>query len=290
MLDFLFSPFKAIYSLDTYIKAIKQSAWKTLLFLVYLLVLFSLLFFAAVMIKTPPLTPFFKQITEQVAQVVPEISVKDGKLSANNDEYYEIDPIQLMGAEAANKIYENPNANIEGIEQKIVFDTGRTEPVYPTQLKQEKIGVLITDKVAYVLQNNRMEAYEYNFDKKTDIKIDGKYIMDNEPTIVGFMNRFVKLVMLISVPFVVGFFMVFFIILAIIAVAISQLFARAEISFGDVCSISCYLLAPILFFVFITFLLPFNIPLHGLICFIILIIYGQFILNRIKYQQNTNKE
>ncbi len=290
MLDFLFSPFQAIYSLNTYLKAIKQSVWKTLLFLVYILVLFSILFYASVMFKTPSLTPFFKQITEQVAQVVPEISVKDGKLTANNNEYYEIDLRKLINPEALNKAYENPNANLEAIEQKVVFDTGRTEPVYPTQLKQENIGALITDNAIYVLQNGRMEVYEFNFDKNLNVNLDSKYILDNESVIVDYMNKFVKIVILLSVPFVVAFLMVMFMILALISIAICQLFVRAKVSFGDVCSICCYLLAPILFFLLIVLLLPFNIPLLGLICFIICFVYGQLILNKIKIQQNTIKE
>ncbi len=286
MLDFLLSPFKAIYSLDTYIKATKQNVWKTLLFLVYLLALTSFLFLAVLAIKTPPLTPFFEQITEQIAQVIPDIQVKDGRLIANNDEYYEISLDQMLTDNAK----ESDILSQQGFDQKIVFDTARTEPVYPTKLQQENIGVLITDKAVYTLANGRMEVREFSINKDENLSINGQYIRDNKDQIISFINKIILMVAVITTPFIIGFFMVLFLILALIAVAISQLFVKAEVSFGDVCSICCYLLAPIFLFLLIVAILPFNIPLLGLICFVICIIYAQFILNKIKFLANTNKE
>ncbi|MBR4508706.1 MAG: DUF1189 family protein [Elusimicrobiaceae bacterium] len=286
MLDFLLSPFKALYNLNTYLKAIKQNVWKTLLFLVYLLVFFSVLFFAVLAIKTPSLTPFFEGIAEQVAQVVPEIRVKDGRLSANNDEYYEI---------TFDKMFQNIDQDITGVppqafDQKIVFDTARTEPVYPTKMQQENIGVLITDTEIYILANGQLEVRKLEINKNENISIDRQYILDHKTEIVQLINKIIVMMAVITTPFVIGFFMVIFLILAIIAVAISQLFVRADVSSGDVCSICCYLLAPVFFFLLITFILPFNIPFLGLICFVICIIYAQLILNKIKFYKKTDEE
>ncbi|MBQ4493391.1 MAG: DUF1189 family protein [Elusimicrobiaceae bacterium] len=271
MADFLLSPFKAIYNLNTYIKATKQSFWKTLLFLVYLLVAFSILFFAVILIKTPPLTPFFKEITEQVAQVMPDIEIKDGKLTANNGQLYEFTP--------------------EGLDQKIVFDTSRTEPVYPTQIVQEGIGILITDTTIYMVRDGQVQSYDMNLDKNTNITLNGQYILDNEEEIINYIKRVLFLAAVLLIPFMVLFLMGFLIILAIIATAISQLFVKAEVSFGDVCSICCYLLAPAFLFFFLVIILPFNIPFVWPICFVLFMVYSQFILNKIKAEQSkTNEE
>ena len=82
MKEILLAPFKTIYNLDIYIKAMKQNVWRTLLFLVYLFVLSSVLFFAGIALKTPSLTPFLQDLTEQIAQMTPDIEVKNGIINA----------------------------------------------------------------------------------------------------------------------------------------------------------------------------------------------------------------
>ena len=269
MADFLLSPFKAIYNWDIYIKATKQSFGKTFLFLVYLLVLSSFLFIVGLAIKLPPLTPFFHEITNQVAQVIPEIEIKDGRLSANNGQYYEIAPEQLG--------------------QKIVFDTARTEPVYPTQMMQEGIFALITDKAIYLARDGQVQTYNFDFDKEENVFLNGQYILDHEKDIIKGIKQLLFLAVLFTMPMVMIFLMFILMVLAIAATAISQLFVKAEVSFGDVCSICCYLIAPAIFLIFITMLMPFSIPFVWLICFVMFMIYAQFILNKIKFQQNDKE-
>ena len=270
MLDFLFSPFKALYSLDTYIKATKQEVWKTILFLFYLLILFSFLFCGGIIVRTAPLTPLLQEITRQVALITPEIQIKDGKLSANNGEYYEIEPT--------------------GLDKKIVFDTARTEPVYPTQLLQQNIAILVTDKTMYIAKENQVQSYDFNFDKNQNFTLNTQYILDNQTTIISFIKRFLFFAVLFAMPIAIGFFMFLLMVLAIIATAISQLFAKTQITFGNVCSICCYLLAPGLFFFLLVLLLPFDIPLVWFFCFAIFMVYAQFILNKIKFNQNKIDE
>lgn len=281
MLDFLLSPFKAVYNLDTYLKATKQSVGKTLLFLLYILILFSVLFLAVLSIRTPDLKPFFEQIAEQVAQVIPEMTVKDGKLTANNGEYYEIN---------LNELYKD-NGNIpEGLNQKIVFDTERTEPVYPTQLQQEGIGILVTGKEVYLVSNGQVDVRTFDFDKDLNATIDGQYILDNKDEIVQLITKLVNTITIIVMPFIMAFLMLVLLIIAIIAVAVAQLFTRADVSFGEVCSICCYLLAPALFFSLIVYSVPFTIPFVPVLWFLLFMIYSQFILNKIKFHKNNDEE
>lgn len=261
MLDFLSSPFKAIYNLDTYIKATKQSVWRSLSFLIYTIVLTSILFFVGVLIKTPALTPILQEITTKVAQSIPDIEIKNGVITANNGAYYEIKP--------------------EDFDKKIVFDTSRTEPVYPTQMQQNNIAIFVTAKTIYIDQQGRTQIY--NLSEDTNFTLNEQVIMDNQDEIIKTIKKFLYLIALFSLPIITVVFMFILMILAILACAISQLFLKAEVSFGDICSICCYMLAPALFLIFIAFLL--NIPFVWVICFVLFMIYSQLVLTKIKTQQ-----
>lgn len=263
MKEILLAPFKAIYNLDIYIKAIKQSVWRTLLFLVYLFVLSSVLFFAGIALKTPSLTPFLQDLTEQIAQMTPDIEVKNGIINANNGEYYEISP--------------------EGFDKKIVFDTERTEPIYPTQMMNENIAILVTAQTIYIFQQDQMQTY--NLKEDINFTINKNFIIDNQSSIIRQMKTFIFWIAVFVIPIIVLLLMFILMILAIVATAISQLFIKADISFGEVCSICCYLLAPALFLLFLITISPFMIPFTWLICFVLFMVYSQFILNKIKGQQ-----
>ena len=261
MLNFLFSPFKAIYNLDTYIKATKQSGWKSLLFLIYTVVLTSILFFAGILIKMPSLTPFLQEITTKVAQSIPDIEIKNGVINANNGKYYEIKPA--------------------AVDQKIVFDASRTEPVYPTQMRQDNIAIFVTAKTIYIDQQGQTQTY--NLKEDTNFTLNEQFIMDNQDEIIKTIKNFFYLIALFVLPIIVVIFMFILMILAIVACAISQLFIKAEVSFGDICSICCYMLAPALFLILIAFLL--NIPFVWIMCFVLFMIYSQIVLTKIKAQQ-----
>ena len=288
MLDFLLSPFKAVYNLNTYTKAIKQSAWKTLLFLVYLLVMFTALFLAVIAIKTPSLTPIFEKSTEQVAKIMPDIEVKDGRVIANNDEYYEITMEDLLDPND----YDYRDIPQQILDQKIVFDTARTEPVYPTKMQQENISVLITDKTVYMLANGQVETRDFKINKDETFSINGQYLLENKDKIVQIINKVIVTSVIIITTILIAFFMAITMILAIVAVAISQLFTRTNLYFGEVLSISCYLLAPAFFLLLIGFILLldiFNIILWT-ICFAMLMFYAQLILNKIKFHERTDED
>jgi hypothetical protein len=268
MVEFLLSPFKAIFNLDTYVKATKQTAGKTVLFLAYLFVLTCLLFVAGVFIKMPPLTPTLEKITDNIAQVIPNIEVKNGVITANNNEYYEITP--------------------EGLNQKIVFDTGRTEPIYPTQMAQEDIAILVTSKDVNLLQQDNIQTY--GLSENANFSINKDFFTENKNLIVETIKKYLILSVFLAMPVVVFLIMLILMILALLAMVIDLLFAKTTLSFGNVFSICCYLLAPVLFFLFIAIILPFNIPYVWLICFVLFMIYSQFILIKMKTQKQAEAE
>ena len=261
MKDFLLSPFKAIYNLDTYIKATKQSFGKILLFLIYLIALSSILFFVGIIVRTPPLDPVLRDITVKIAEITPNIEITNGIIKAEDGQYIEI----------------QPDASFP----KVVFETNRTEPVYPTQMEQDGIAAFITAENIYIASGNgQIKAVQ--LDKKLNTTINKEFILTNQDNIILSVKQFLFYLLLLIMPIVITFFTLILFVLAIVAAAISQMFAKADVSFWDVVRICCYLLAPALIFLFIVIIIPLNIPLIWLICFIIFIVYSQLIFTKIK--------
>jgi len=285
MIDFLISPFKAVFDIDTYIKATKQSPWKTLLFLFYLLVLTSLFCFAFFFIKMPPLTPFLDQVITEFAHSLPDIKIEKGSITANNDGYYEIDLKNVLTNTGNNNFFDEDFLS-EDNNRKIVFDTARTEPVYPTQLENEGVILLVTGKNVYSISQGQMKTFSPKED--LSITLNEQFLLSNKSEIIKNIKDILFAIFLIIVPIILFITMIIFLILALIACALSQLFARAEVFFGDLMTIACYLLAPVMLLLCVIIVLPFSIPMVPwlwIICFALCMIYSQFILTKIKIQK-----
>lgn len=283
MIDFLISPFKAVFDIDTYIKATKQSGWKNLLFLFYLLVLTSLFCFAFFFIKMPPLTPLLDQVITKFAHTLPNIEIKNGTITANNNEYYEIDLEDVLTHIDNNKFFDEDLFS-DDIKHKIVFDTARTEPVYPTQLENEGVALLVTGKNVYSISKGQMQINSPRED--LNLTLNEQFLLSNKDEMIKNIKSVILAVSLIIVPVIVFFIMIIFLVLAILACYIVQLFfARAAVPFGDMMSIACYLLAPVMILLCIIIVLPFSVPMVPFICFALCMIYSQFILTKIKIQK-----
>lgn len=283
MIDFLISPFKSVFNIDTYIKATKQSGWKNLLFLFYLLVLTSLFCFAFFFTKMPPLAPFLDQVITNFAHALPNIEIKNGTISANNNEYYEIDLKDILTHIDNNKFFDEDSFS-ENINSKIVFDTARTEPVYPTQLENEGVALLVTGKNVYSISKGQMQTNSPR--ENLNLTLNEQFILSNKSEIIKNIKNVIYAVFLFVMPLIIFFIMIFFLVLALLACYIIQLFfARAEVSFGDIMAIACYLLAPVMILLCIIIVLPFSVPMVPFICFALCMIYSQFILTKIKIQK-----
>ncbi len=261
MTDFLLSPIKAIYNLDTYIKATKQSFGRILLFLIYLIVFTSIVFFVGILVRTPSLDPFLDETITQIAEVTPVIEIKDGTIKANDGEYIEVqlDP-------------EMP---------KVAFETNRTEPVYPTQMEKDNIAIFVTGEKIYISSGNgNVKIVPIN--NKINQTITKQYILENKADMIKTIKSFLFWGFLFAMPAVIIFFSIILFVLAFIAAAISQMFIRTESSFWDIVRICCYMLAPALLFIFIVVMIPLNIPLIWFICFVIFMTYSNLVFTKIK--------
>jgi|GEM_PF-3446192 Protein of unknown function (DUF1189). len=261
MTDFLLSPIKAIYNLDTYIKATKQSFGRILLFLIYLIVFTSIVFFVGILVRTPSLDPLLDETITQIAEVTPVIEIKDGTIKANDGEYIEVqlDP-------------EMP---------KVVFETNRTEPVYPTQMEKNNTAIFVTGEKIHIFSGGgNVKTVPVN--NKINQTITKEYILENKADMIETIKTFLFWGFLFSMPFVIIFFSIVLFVLAFAAAAISQMFIRTESSFWDIVRICCYMIAPALLFIFIVIMIPLNIPLIWLICFVIFMTYSNLIFTKIK--------
>lgn len=267
MLDFLFSPFKALYNVDTYIKAAKQSFGKNFLFLIYLTIFMSILFLTGISLKIPPLDPFLKEVITEVAEVIPDIKITDGIISAGNGEYIEIQPEENL--------------------PKVVFETNRTEPVYPTQMQQKNIAIFVTSEKIYITTNGQFKTHQ--LDKKINTVLNKQFFLDNQESIIENIKKFMLLMALLVIPLIVLFMVGVSYVLAIVSLAVAQVSAKTKFSFTNFMGISCYLISPALFFVFLVLIvLPFNIPAVWFFCFIILMIYSKLILTKVKMLETEN--
>lgn len=277
MLDFLLSPFKALYNVDTYIKAAKQSFGKNFLFLIYLTIFMSVLFLTGISLKIPPMDPFLREFITELAEVIPDITITDGIISAGDGEYIEIQP--------------------EGNLPKVVFETNRTEPVYPTQMQQKNIAIFVTSEKIYMTTNGQFKTHQ--LDKKINTVLNKQFFLDNQENIIENIKKFMILMALLVIPLIVLFMIGVSYVLAIVALVVAQVSAKTKFSFTNFMGISCYLISPALFFVFLVLIvLPFNIPAVWFFCFIILMIYSKLILTKVKmleienssYETEANKD
>lgn len=267
MLDFLLSPFKALYNVDTYIKAAKQSFGKNFLFLIYLTIFMSVLFLTGISLKIPPMDPFLREFITELAEVIPDITITDGIISAGDGEYIEIQP--------------------EGNLPKVVFETNRTEPVYPTQMQQKNIAIFVTSEKIYMTTNGQFKTHQ--LDKKINTVLNKQFFLDNQENIIENIKKFMILMALLVIPLIVLFMIGVSYVLAIVALVVAQVSAKTKFSFTNFMGISCYLISPALFFVFLVLIvLPFNIPAVWFFCFIILMIYSKLILTKVKMLEIEN--
>ncbi len=267
MLDFLLSPFKALYNVDTYIKAAKQSFGKNFLVLIYLTIFMSVLFLTGISLKIPPLDPFLKEVITEVAEVIPDIKITDGIISAGNGEYIEIQPEENL--------------------PKVVFETNRTEPVYPTQMQQKNIAIFVTSEKIYMTTNGQFKTHQ--LDKKINTVLNKQFFLDNQESIIENVKKFMLLMALLVIPLIVLFMVGVSYVLAIVALVVAQVSAKTKFSFTNFMGISCYLISPALFFVFLVLIvIPFNIPAVWFFCFIILMIYSKLILTKVKMLETEN--
>lgn len=252
----LLGPIKALYNMKFYLESLGKSAWRAFFFVVYISVitvvltsLFSVIFMG----------PTISQTVDTMIDYLPEMEITNGKIKVNNNQPLTISPETLGG-------------------YNIVFDTGRTEPVYPTEMRTSGTLLLISaDKVYFSLQDRFQES---QIPADLNANIDRETLnASKEPVAnmaMGVILAFMLLAQIFRIPFML--------LLAFVVVLVLGRTMRVPTKSGDNFKIACYIQAPALLIYLISYFTPIPGFLVGFAYLAVFVIYGQIIFNAKRLQ------
>ncbi len=252
----LLGPIKALYNMKFYLESLGKSAWRAFFFVVYISVitvvltsLFSVIFMG----------PTISQTVDTMIDYLPEMEITNGKIKVNNNQPLTISPETLGG-------------------YNIVFDTGRTEPVYPTEMRTSGTLLLISaDKVYFSLQDRFQES---QIPADINANIDRETLnASKEPVAnmaMGVILAFMLLAQIFRIPFML--------LLAFVVVLVLGRTMRVPTKSGDNFKIACYIQAPALLIYLISYFTPIPGFLVGFAYLAVFVIYGQIIFNAKRLQ------
>lgn len=252
----LLGPIKALYNMKFYLESLGKSAWRAFFFVVYISVitvvltsLFSVIFMG----------PTISQTVDTMIDYLPEMEITNGKIKVNNNQPLTISPENLGG-------------------YNIVFDTGRTEPVYPTEMRTSGTLLLISaDKVYFSLQDRFQES---QIPADINANIDRETLnASKEPVAnmaMGVILAFMLLAQIFRIPFML--------LLAFVVVLVLGRTMRVPTKSGDNFKIACYIQAPALLIYLISYFTPIPGFLVGFAYLAVFVIYGQIIFNAKRLQ------
>ena len=243
----LLGPVKALYSMKFYSQSLNKSAWKAVLFVLYIffitIVLTSIL---SILFIRPGL---FREIDTMV-DYMPEMTITEGIIEVNDNEPLVISPERMEG-------------------YNIVFDTGRTEPVYPTEMKNDKTLILVGPDRIYFSFEDRFQETQLPADLNADI--NRSVLNASKDTLANIAMAAVLLFMVIAQLFRIPFML----LLAFAVTAVMSRTMRASSKPGDNFKLACYMQAPALLIYLISYFTPAPGFLVGFAYLIVFIIYGQ---------------
>lgn len=252
----MLGPIKALYNMKFYLESLGKSAWRAFFFVVYISVitvvltsLFSVIFMG----------PTISQTVDTMIDYLPEMEITNGKIKVNNNQPLTISPETLGG-------------------YNIVFDTGRTEPVYPTEMRTSGTLLLISaDKVYFSLQDRFQES---QIPADINANIDRETLnASKEPVAnmaMGVILAFMLLAQIFRIPFML--------LLAFVVVLVLGRTMRVPTKSGDNFKIACYIQAPALLIYLISYFTPIPGFLVGFAYLAVFVIYGQIIFNAKRLQ------
>ena len=212
----LLGPVKALYNIKYYLSGLNKSAWKAILFNIYLFIITAVF---VVLITYFSGKPVVDNIIDKVAYYTPEITVQQGVVTVNNDEPLLIEPKELNG-------------------YNIVFDTGRTEPVYPTEMTQANTLFLVTSDTTYFNFQDKFQATEIPDD--VNMTVTPQTILQNKNSI-GNIILYTVTVIIVLAQIVKIPLMLF---LGFVVAAVMNAFTRAAFSPSKLFKLSCYMRPP----------------------------------------------
>ncbi len=258
----LLGPVKALYNIKYYLSGLNKSAWKAVLFNIYLFII-TAVFIVVITYFTGK--PVVDNIIDKIAYYTPEITVQQGVVTVNNDEPLLIEPKELDG-------------------YNILFDTGRTEPLYPTEMTQANTILAVTSDTAYLNIQDQFQATEIPED--VNMSITPQTILQNKTTIGNIILYTVTIIIvlaqIIKIPLLI--------IIAFIMTAIVNAFTRAALAPSKIFKLSCYMQAPVTALYIINYASPVKMPLIFFVYLIIFGIYAQLVISKYDPAQEDEAE
>lgn len=247
---FFISPIKALYSIKFYLQTLKKPLWRAFLFITYLFILSAIFLSVYVPVK---LRPIINTGLEEVANIIPEITVEKGQISVNDGERLVLDNKELQG-------------------YKIIFDTSSTEPGYPTQMEKENIIMYVNKNTVYVAYNGQFQ--ENTLQDNVNLKISKEILLENRDKIVAAINYFMVVVFVLGMLFRI----IMLTLLALLVAFLISTISKMNFGFKELLTLALYLQAPIVIIDLLLLLLPVQIlGMSVVIALLIFVIYTNLI-------------
>lgn len=258
----LLGPVKALYNIKYYLSGLNKSVWKAILFNIYLFVI-TAVFVVVITFFTGK--PIVDSLIEKIANYTPEINVQQGVASVNNDEPLLIEPPELGG-------------------YNVLFDTGRTEPLYPTEMAQSKTILAVTSDTAYLNVQDQFQATE--IPQNLNMTITSQTILQNKATISGIILYTVTIIIvlaqIIKIPLLI--------LVAFIMTAVVNAFMRAAMSPAKLFKLACYIQAPVTALYILNYASPVKMPLLFFVYLVIFGLYAQMVISKYNPDQEEEQE
>ncbi|MDR1684245.1 MAG: DUF1189 domain-containing protein [Elusimicrobiota bacterium] len=242
-------PVKALFSMDFYAKYIKKSGWLACLFVFYTFII-TCVFIA--LITTATGKARMDAVVDKLASYTPEIVIQNGHAQVNGGLPLTIMPEELEG-------------------YQIVFETAADEPVYPTQMETSRTMIKVTQTKVYLNYNGQFQ--ESVLPDNLNLTISPQTLGQNKPKISAFMLYTLTIMMMIAqflkIPFMI--------LLAFLAAAMLNTYARAAVTAGGLLKLACYLQAPSAVLFLLNYAAPFKLPALMVIYFALYLAYSYFI-------------
>lgn len=223
------APFKAVYSVKFYLRAIKKPGLAPLGFLAYLFVITAVLIAGATQISAKPRINYF---VDRLAYYTPDITVQNGKITVNDDNPLTIAPEELKG-------------------YKIHFNTGSAEPVYPTQMEQSQTILSVNANTAYFNLQDNFQQTKVS-DNEVKFNISGDEILKHKKQIATIVLWALIIMLVVAQLFKIPFM----IVLGFITASVFNGATRANMSPVEMLKLSCYMQAPAALVYILTSLSP----------------------------------
>ena len=252
----LLGPVKALYSMKFYLQGLRKSAWRASFFVFYIFVLTAVI---TALFSIFIMRPRIAGAVDTLIDYMPEMTITNGVMEVNDNDTLKISPENMGG-------------------YNIVFDTGRTEPVYPTQMATDKTIILVGPDKLYFSFNGRYQ--ETPLPQDLNANLDRAALNAAKEPITnmaaGAILAFMLLAQIFRVPFML--------ILAFIVMLILGKAMRVQTESGDNYKLACYVQAPAFLIYIISYFTPIPGFLVGFAYLAVFIIYGQLVFNAKRVQ------